>query len=193
MFYRGTTYTAKLVIPCKNLFRVHKNLFRLHKKNVQEDFMGVSTPVLMGWPMFRHSLETFLEGGCCCGDYKRMRAHHGGILAFCDALAERRTVSSVLWWTRRGSNPRPNREPPSFLHAYPCLYCRATPRPRPPSAAVSSKISTLPRGRQTSIPDIPAPPYQAASEKERLGDVSSPHIVGRDKADLLYFNQAARA
>ena len=53
---------------------------------------------------------------------------------------------SFFWWTWRESNPRPNEEIISFLHAYLCLIFRATAEPKPSTVALSSKISSAPRG-----------------------------------------------
>lgn len=47
----------------------------------------------------------------------------------------------ICSWSWRGSNPRPNREPMRFLHAYSGLHFRALSRPGPPNNALSPKIS----------------------------------------------------
>ena len=52
-----------------------------------------------------------------------------------------------LLWSRRGLNPRPNREVLSFLHAYLGLRFRALARPKPPTNALSSEFSPPARGR----------------------------------------------
>ncbi len=54
-------------------------------------------------------------------------------------------------------------------------------------------ISGSARGLPHPISDIPAPPFRNASERGQSGDVSSQPALGWDKADLLYFDQAARA
>ena len=51
-----------------------------------------------------------------------------------------------LSWTWRESNPRPNEEIISFLHAYLCLNFRAAAEPKPSTIALSSKFSPAPRG-----------------------------------------------
>ena len=62
-------------------------------------------------------------------------------------------VHYALWimhwikWSRRGLNPRPNRETLSFLHAYLGLCFRAPARPKPPTVALSSEFSPPMRGR----------------------------------------------
>ena len=49
-------------------------------------------------------------------------------------------------WSWRESNPRPNEEIISFLHAYLCLNFRAAAEPKPSTVALSSKFSPAPRG-----------------------------------------------
>ena len=49
-------------------------------------------------------------------------------------------------WSWRESNPRPNEEIISFLHAYLCLIFRATAEPKLSTVALSSKVSSEPRG-----------------------------------------------
>ncbi len=51
-----------------------------------------------------------------------------------------------LSWSWRESNPRPNEEIISFLHAYLCLNFRAAAEPKPSTVALSSKFSPVPRG-----------------------------------------------
>ena len=50
-------------------------------------------------------------------------------------------------WSWRESNPRPNEEIISFLHAYLCLNFRAGTEPKPSIPALSSKVSSKVRGR----------------------------------------------
>ena len=59
---------------------------------------------------------------------------------------------SFFWWTWRESNPRPNEEIISFLHAYLCLSFRATAEPKPSTIALSFKVSFSPQGRQELSP-----------------------------------------
>lgn len=49
-------------------------------------------------------------------------------------------------WSWRESNPRPNEEIISFLHAYLCLNFRARTEPKPSIPALSSKVSSKVRG-----------------------------------------------
>lgn len=56
---------------------------------------------------------------------------------------------------------------------------RAGARPRPPTTALSPKISSNRRGISQTIPDFTAPLVQKASEQQPLSDVSSPHLVKR--------------
>ena len=60
-------------------------------------------------------------------------------------------------WSWRDSNPRPNGETIRFLHAYLGLHFRATARPKPPTIALFSKISSPTRDKPLTIPDIIAP------------------------------------
>ena len=46
-----------------------------------------------------------------------------------------------LKWRQRDSNPRPNKEPICFLHAYLGLRFRAIARPKPPTIGLSAKVS----------------------------------------------------
>jgi hypothetical protein len=55
-------------------------------------------------------------------------------------------------WSWRESNPRPNEEIISFLHAYLCLSFRATAEPKPSTIALSFKVSFSPQGRQELSP-----------------------------------------
>ncbi|EEX44561.1 hypothetical protein BACFIN_07720 [Bacteroides finegoldii DSM 17565] len=49
-------------------------------------------------------------------------------------------------WSWRESNPRPNEEIISFLHAYLCLDFRTGTEPKPSIPALSSKVSSKVRG-----------------------------------------------
>ena len=53
-------------------------------------------------------------------------------------------VTKWSWreWSWRESNPRPHKETIRFLHAYLGLHFRAAARPKPPTATLSSKISS---------------------------------------------------
>ena len=59
---------------------------------------------------------------------------------------------AFFWWSWRESNPRPNEEIISFLHAYLCLIFRATAEPKPSTIALSFKVSFSPQGRQELSP-----------------------------------------
>ena len=61
-------------------------------------------------------------------------------------LCQRFHTTSFNLWSWRESNPRPNEEIISFLHAYLCLIFRATAEPKPSTVALSSKVSSEPRG-----------------------------------------------
>ena len=49
-------------------------------------------------------------------------------------------------WSWRESNPRPNEEIISFLHAYLCLNFRAGTEPKPSIPALSFKVSSEAQG-----------------------------------------------
>ena len=88
-------------------------------------------------------------------------------------------------WTRRGSNPRPNKGAIRFLHAYRRLDFRVLARPTPPTNTLSfKKFARVARPTQTST-DLSAPPCQVASGQERLGDVSFQHLVS--ELSLVYY------
>ena len=55
-------------------------------------------------------------------------------------------------WTRRGLNPRPNKEAICFLHAYLRLNFREPTRPKPPIGTLSLKISSCTQGRTKLFP-----------------------------------------
>ena len=48
-------------------------------------------------------------------------------------------INLIFLWKWRESNPRPNKEPICFLHAYLGLNFRAIARPKPPTIALSAK------------------------------------------------------
>ena len=76
---------------------------------------------------------------------------------------------SIVWWTRRELNPRPNGKTIGFLHAYLRLRFRAVPRPEPPSAALSSSIFVCGVRPPQAIPDFAAPPVPRASGRTASG------------------------
>ena len=55
-------------------------------------------------------------------------------------------------WSWRESNPRPNEEIISFLHAYLCLNFRAAAEPKPSTTTLSSELSPTSRGRRQLSP-----------------------------------------
>ena len=55
-------------------------------------------------------------------------------------------------WSWRESNPRPNEEIISFLHAYLCLSFRVTAEPKPSTVTLSSKVSFALRGKYELSP-----------------------------------------
>lgn len=89
------------------------------------------------------------------------------------------TVSECLSWSWRDSNPRPNEELMSFLHAYLRFDCRVQTRPKPPICTLVSKFSSSARNLPLTISDIIAPPFRNASEQQQPGDVLSPQLLRR--------------
>jgi len=69
---------------------------------------------------------------------------------------------------------------------------RVPARPEPPTDTLASRTSYRLRGEACTIPDFTAPLYQTPRNKS-FWATSCPYHCGRDKADLLYFDQAARA
>ena len=73
---------------------------------------------------------------------------------------------SLILWSWRDSNPRPNGETVCFLHAYLGLHFRATARPKPPTATLSPE----------SHPDIGAclnySRFTCAADSRRFGTTS---------------------
>ena len=65
-----------------------------------------------------------------------------GCFAMQKALTRVRPHEGVTKWSWRESNPRPHKETIRFLHAYLGLHFRAAARPKPPTATLSSKISS---------------------------------------------------
>ena len=96
-------------------------------------------------------------------------------------------------WSWRESNPRPNEEIISFLHAYLCLNFRAAAEPKPSTATLSSKNFIYAARPTWTISDVAAPLDQNASEQQLPSDVPSQHLVPGLSVDLLCFNHAARA
>ena len=84
-----------------------------------------------------------------------------------------------LGWSWRDSNPRPNAELMSFLHAYLRFDCRVQTRPKPPICTLVSKFSSSARNWPLTISDIIAPPFRNASEQQQPGDVLSPQLLRR--------------
>jgi len=90
-------------------------------------------------------------------------------------LIEKQYIS----WSWRDSNPRPNEELMSFLHAYLRFDCRVQTRPKPPICTLVSKFSSSARNLPLTISDIIAPPFRNASEQQQPGDVLSPQLLRR--------------
>ncbi len=101
-------------------------------------------------------------------------------------------IYSALSWKWRDSNPRPNKEPICFLHAYLGLDFRATARPKPPTIALSATISFLHRSLQEPVLIFPHRLILSASGRW-LGAMSRFSTLCRNWANLLYFDYAARA
>ena len=80
-----------------------------------------------------------------------------GRFAMQRTLTRVRPREGITKWSWRELNPRPNRETIRFLHAYLGLHFRATARPKPPTATLSSKVSSHRRGARATISDFPAP------------------------------------
>ena len=59
--------------------------------------------------------------------------------------------------------------------------------------SLTSKVSKRSRSLSYPISDLPAPPYQIASEPQHPGDVLFRHLVAELSVNLLYFGYAARA
>ncbi len=100
---------------------------------------------------------------------------------------------SLTSWTWRESNPRPNEEIISFLHAYLCLSFRVVAEPKPSTATLSSKNFIYAARPTPTISDVTAPLNRNASERQLPSDVSFQHLVSELSFDLLCFNHAARA
>ena len=66
--------------------------------------------------------------------------------------AEIQRFKNKAVWSWRESNPRPNEEIISFLHAYLCLDFRAPAEPKPSTDTLSSKFSSAVRGRSRLSP-----------------------------------------
>ena len=96
-------------------------------------------------------------------------------------------------WSWRESNPRPNEEIISFLHAYLCLSFRVVAEPKPSTATLSSKSFIYAARLTPTISDVTAPLNRNASERQLPSDVSFQHLVSELSFDLLCFNHAARA
>ena len=89
------------------------------------------------------------------------------------------TILKDFSWSWRDSNPRPNEELMSFLHAYLRFDCRVQTRPKPPICTLVSKFSSSARNWPLTISDIIAPPFRNASEQQQPGDVLSPQLLRR--------------
>ena len=89
-------------------------------------------------------------------------------------------------------NPCPYKEPICFLHAYLGLRFRAIARPKPPTIALSAKISFLHHGLQKLALIFPHRLILSASGRW-LGAMSRFSTLCRNWANLLYFDYAARA
>ena len=100
---------------------------------------------------------------------------------------------SLTSWTWRESNPRPNEEIISFLHAYLCRSFRAAAEPKPSTATLSSKDFADAARPMPTISDMTAPLNRNASEPQLPSDVSFQHLVPELSSNLLYFDYAARA
>ena len=96
-------------------------------------------------------------------------------------------------WSWRESNPRPNKEPIRFLHAYPSFGFRTSARPEPPTGVLASLDFGKLSKPNLPILDISAPPVRHASGKKGSREMSRFSTLCRNKAYLLYFDQAARA
>ena len=107
------------------------------------------------------------------------------LFAFLPAIATFNTTNQQLIekqyisWSWRDSNPRPNEELMSFLHAYLRFDCRVQTRPKPPICTLVSKFSSSARNWPLTISDIIAPPFRNASEQQQPGDVLSPQLLRR--------------
>ena len=111
----------------------------------------------------------------------------------CKKRSRSKLAASFLSWSWRESNPRPNEEIISFLHAYLCLNFRAAAEPKPSTATLSSKNFIYAARPTWTISDVAAPLDRNASEQQLPSDVPSQHLVPGLSVDLLCFNHAARA
>ena len=88
-------------------------------------------------------------------------------------------------WSWRESNPRPNEETISFLHAYLCLRFSSASKTR-------ATNSRKPRGGAFAIPDFAVPFCQTLRNKS-FWTTSRFRYFSGNKGNLLYFDHAARA
>lgn len=78
-----------------------------------------------------------------------------------------------LKWSWRESNPRPNKEQISFLHAYPFIGFRTRHGKRRPKTCLIFKVSSCQRSHDRTIPKLLAVRYQAGIGQIHLRTVSS--------------------
>lgn len=104
------------------------------------------------------------------------------------------TVFAAFEWTWRDSNPRPNKETISFLHAYLCFDFRESARPKLPTETLSSK-NFIPAAKPVrTIPDLAAPHNLITSRSECQSDVSFLHLVQKlSNPTILQIKQRERS
>ena len=96
-------------------------------------------------------------------------------------------------WTGRGLNPRPNREPIRFLHAYLRFDFRVSARPKLPTDTLSSKISPMARDRRRLFPIFLHRHFKTPRKKRLFGRCLVPTPGVRIKRSYYTSDQAARA
>ena len=70
-----------------------------------------------------------------------------------------------LKWKWRESNPRPNKEPPGFLHAYSAVGFRAVQGSERPKRDLISLVSPCRRSADTTIPKLLSTPYSGRNQE----------------------------
>ena len=80
-------------------------------------------------------------------------------------------------WSCGESNPGPNEEATSFLHAYPRLDFRAPAGSELPTGTLTPLVSLKLRSLTSASLDLLAPPVRAASWQQHPGDVLSQYLV----------------
>ena len=88
------------------------------------DYIRINIHILSYIPFFQNLVLTFLITTYLLDEHKKKK-----LLI---------TSGFFFVWSWRESNPRPNEEIISFLHAYLCLIFRVTAEPKPSTITLSS-------------------------------------------------------